>query len=95
MNPVVVLISKCACLTLLCLGLAHALWPMAVDWPFDPTRAALILVFIHTLELAFVFKHVRSYKGPVALSILLTLLFGLLHWKPLADAADTAKEHHD
>ena len=30
------------------------------------------------------FKHVRKYRGPLAVSVLLTLLFGLLHWKPLA-----------
>jgi hypothetical protein len=37
------------------------------------------------------FRHVRLYKGPVAVSILLTLLFGLLHWKPLADARARAE----
>ena len=58
--------------------------------PFDAgpmlRRVSLILLAIHLLELAFVFKHVRLYKGPLAMSIVLTLLFGLLHWKPLADA---------
>jgi hypothetical protein len=28
---------------------------------------------------------VRLYRGPLAISVALTLLFGLLHWKPLAD----------
>lgn len=32
------------------------------------------------------FKQVRLYHGPLAVSMLLTLLFGLLKWKPLADA---------
>ena len=50
-------------------------------------RAALILLAIHAIELAVAFRHVRRYRGPLALSIALTLLFGLLHWKPLADAA--------
>ena len=33
------------------------------------------------------YKHVRLYRGPLAASVVLTLLFGLLHWKPLADQA--------
>ena len=37
------------------------------------------------------FRHVRRYRGPLALSVLLTLLFGLLHWKPLADARRNAE----
>jgi len=101
MNPVVVWISKLACVTLLGLGFAQALWPATLALPFDAPRAALILLAIHVAELLFVFKHVRSYKGPLAVSMLLTLLFGLLHWKPLADAAASGaktnglEEHHD
>jgi hypothetical protein len=34
---------------------------------------------------------VRLYKGPLAVSIILTLLFGFLHWKPLADARARAE----
>jgi hypothetical protein len=33
------------------------------------------------------FKHVRRYAGPLWVSMVLTMLFGLLHWKPLADGA--------
>ena len=47
---------------------------------------ALVLLAVHLVELIVVFKHVRLYQGPIGISILLTLLFGLLHWKPLADA---------
>ena len=87
MNPLVVWISKLSCLSLLGLGAAQAMWPAAMDWPFDAPRAALILLAIHLAELIWKFKQVRLYKGPLAFSVLLTLLFGLLHWKPLADAA--------
>jgi hypothetical protein len=69
------------------------LWPGLLDLPFEPTRAALVLLLIHALEVLFAFKHVRLYKGPLAISVVLTLLFGLLHWRPLARAA--AKEQHD
>jgi hypothetical protein len=56
-------------------GLGHAAQMIA---------AAVLL--LHAIELIFAFEHVRRYRGPLALSVLLTLLFGLLHWKPLADA---------
>lgn len=46
---------------------------------------ALVLLVLHAGELLLMFKHVRLYKGPLAVSVVLTLLFGLLHWKPLAD----------
>ena len=45
------------------------------------------MLAVHAVELAVMFKHVKRYPGPLAISILLTMLFGLLHWKPLADAA--------
>gem|GEM_PF-561019 len=93
MNVTLVWIFKLACLLLLGLGLTDALWPGLLDLPFEPTRAALVLLLIHALEVLFAFKHVRLYKGPLAVSVLLTLLFGLLHWKPLAQAS--AKEQHD
>ena len=46
---------------------------------------AAILLALHGAELVFMFKHVRLYRGALAVSVLLTLLFGLLHWKPLAE----------
>ena len=59
--------------------------------PGGPGRAmqaiAAGILLLHALELVFVFGHVRRYRGPLATSVLLTLLFGLLHWKPLADDA--------
>ena len=46
----------------------------------------VVTLIIHVIECVAMFKHVRLYRGPLAISVLLTLLFGLLHWKPLADA---------
>jgi hypothetical protein len=48
---------------------------------------AVAILLLHAVEVFFAFRHVRRYRGPLAVSVLLTLLFGLLHWKPLADAA--------
>jgi uncharacterized protein (DUF2062 family) len=53
---------------------------------------AMVLLVLHVGELLLVFKHVRLYKGPLAVSVVLTLLFGLLHWKPMAD--EKAKSQH-
>jgi uncharacterized protein YhhL (DUF1145 family) len=45
---------------------------------------AVILLVAHVLELLIAFKSVKRYPGPLVDSIALTLLFGFLHWKPLA-----------
>lgn len=45
-----------------------------------------ILLVAHALEVLVFRSKVALYKGPMAVSVLLTLLFGFLHWKPLADA---------
>ena len=58
--------------------------------PPMPSRVQIVaagLLTLHAFELALVFRHVRLYRGPLAVSVLLTLLFGLLHWKPLVDAS--------
>lgn len=44
---------------------------------------ALVVLSFHALELPFVFRYLRRYQGPLAVSVVLTLLFGLLHWMPL------------
>lgn len=51
-----------------------------------------VLLLLHAVELVVVFKHVRLYRGALAVSVLLTLLFGLLHWKPLADRQARARQ---
>jgi hypothetical protein len=38
----------------------------------------------HAVEAVVAFKYVRRYPGALAVSVLLTLLFGLLHILPLA-----------
>ena len=49
------------------------------------------MLAVHVLELPFVFPHLRRHRGPLAVSIALTLLFGLLHWVPLKRAAAAAE----
>ena len=42
-----------------------------------------VLLVVHALEVPFVLAHLRRRRGPLAASIALNLLFGLLHWMPL------------
>ncbi|WP_439889822.1 hypothetical protein ACS7SF_10990 [Ralstonia sp. 25C] len=63
---------------------ALPLSPNAIDWV---RIVAGVLVAVHLLEVVFCFKKVALYKGPLLGSVLLTLLFGFLHSKPMADAA--------
>lgn len=52
----------------------------------------LALLVAHTVEVLLCFRWVRAYPGPVVLSILLTLLFGFVHWMPYKRAAEVAGE---
>ena len=75
--------------TLCLLAYAMAIAKLAGLLPagsFD--RAPLVagvLLALHAAELVLMFKHVRLYRGALVVSVLLTLLFGLLHWKPLTE----------
>lgn len=81
-----ILLLKAACLATYALALA-SLAGLLPDGLFTHVRTlSLILLGLHAFELVFMFRHVRLYKGSLGVSIVLTLLFGLLHWKPLADA---------
>ena len=64
---------------------AAGLLPAGIARPLQVIAVGIVL--LHALELLFAFRHIRRYRGPLAVSVLLTLLFGVLHWKPLADAA--------
>ncbi len=86
-------ILKLACLAAYALALA-SLAGLLPGGAFAHVRTiAAILLALHTLELIFLFRHVRLYRGPLAVSVLLTLLFGLLHWKPLVDAKARGDAH--
>ena len=65
------------------LAAAAGLLPARIGRPVQVIAVGIVL--LHALELLFAFRHVRRYRGPLAVSVLLTLLFGVLHWKPLAD----------
>ncbi len=75
---------RLACLVCYSLALIGQFGILSAEQASRSQLIALSLVFMHVLELAFAFKYIRRYPGGVNKSILLTLLFGVLHWKPLA-----------
>lgn len=88
-----VLALKLGCLALYALALAA--WAGVLPAALAPygkrfETFALAFMVIHALELVFAFKHVRRYRGPLAASVALTMLFGLLHWRPLVAAPASA-----
>lgn len=74
--------------TLLLALYALVLFSLAVAMPWDHMaqlqRLALLLLVVHGLETVVMFRHVKAYEGALWKSILLALLFGLLHWLPIA-----------
>lgn len=85
MRQAISLIIKLALLALYAGALAGLAGLLAPGLAARLQNIALIILVIHVIELVVMFKHVKHYRGPLAVSMLLTLLFGLLHWKPLAD----------
>ena len=80
-------VGKAGCLALYALALAGLarLLPSGLSGTMQVIAAAFLAA--HVVELACAFKHVRRYQGALAVSVVLTLLFGLLHWWPLKKAA--------
>lgn len=82
-NPWVNFAMRLGCVLVYAVGLAsvaNALPPLVSA----PARwLALFVLASHTLELLILMRHVRLYRGPIAASIMLAILFGSLHWIPL------------
>ena len=78
---------KSILLAIYALAIASYFWILPNDLGPIARSVAAVLLIIHAVEVVAVFKHVRLYRGALAMSVVLTLLFGLLHWKPLADKA--------
>jgi hypothetical protein len=81
---------KISCLAIYLLAIAGFTFAMPAALAFPIQLAAGAMLLAHALEAVIFMRHVRLYKGSLAASLLLTLLFGLLHWKPLADASKAA-----
>lgn len=47
-------------------------------------NVAAVMLLAHAIEAGVAFRYLRRYRGALAVSIVLALLFGLLHILPLA-----------
>lgn len=76
---------KLGCLLVYALGLAawSGLWPGGSAFAV----AAAVLLGAHALEALMTFRYLRHYRGSLAASVVLALLFGLLHVLPLVRQA--------
>ncbi|MCK9283560.1 MAG: hypothetical protein M0P39_04690 [Rhodocyclaceae bacterium] len=76
-------VLKGGCLALYLAALAG----LFVELPLGSTTviqyAAIFFLVAHVGELLLFFKKVKLYPGPLAVSVVLTVLFGVLHWLPL------------
>jgi len=49
-----------------------------------------VFIVFHAIEVPIFWRRVTKYRGPLAVSIALTVLFGLLHLTPLRGRATEA-----
>jgi len=82
---------KAACIAVYALALASIAGWLPEGMFSNVRTIAAILLVLHALELVFVFRHVKAYRGPLAASVVLTLLFGVLHGRPLAAGRNRAE----
>jgi hypothetical protein len=75
---------KLACLALYGLALAAQAGVWTGTAAVAVRDLALVILAAHAVETGIAFRYVRRYRGALALSVLLALLFGLLHIVPLA-----------
>jgi hypothetical protein len=81
------LVFKFLCLVAYAVGIAGLLGLIHGPLASAGEILSIALLGIHALELLFAFRYLDRYRGPLALSVVLSLLFGVLHWAPLARPA--------
>jgi uncharacterized protein YhhL (DUF1145 family) len=79
--------GKVLCVVLYAAAVGH--WAGLIPAGVFPLATTLAVVFIvlHALEVPIFWQRVKRYRGPLAVSVVLTLLFGLLHLSPLRGGA--------
>jgi uncharacterized protein YhhL (DUF1145 family) len=74
---------KIGLLAFYALGVVSLLVPLPANAGPVVQRLCLMMLAVHVVETALVFKALRRYPGPLAQSVGLSLLLGVLHWWPL------------
>lgn len=80
-------LMKLACLLTYALALAATFGVVGGAFGRTIQVIAVLLLAVHAIEALLAFRHVKRYDGSPIASIALTLLFGFLHWAPLARKA--------
>ena len=78
------LVMKIGCLVVYALGIAGVVGLIHGPLASAGEILSIVLLGVHALELLFAFKFLHRHKGSMGASVLLALLFGVLHWAPLA-----------
>lgn len=80
------------CVVVYLLALVGLFLPLPGTWGPIVRYGALLLLGGHVLEIFIAYRSIRRYPGGLAASLALTVLFGFLHWLPLArDGGRAAK----
>ena len=82
------------CLVLYGLGLAAQLGLWSGEGAVLCWRASLAMLAVHVLELVWARRWLALHPGPRWVSVLLTVLFGVLHWWPLKVRAAQVPDRH-
>jgi len=78
------LVMKIACLVAYALGIAALLGLIHGPLAAAAAIVTIALLGLHALELLYAFKFLHRHPGSMGTSVVLALLFGVLHWAPLA-----------
>ncbi len=79
--------GKVLCIVLYAAAVGHwAGWMPSGVMP-SATTLAVVFLGLHALEVPIFWQRVKRYRGPLAVSIAFTLMFGLLHLIPLRGEA--------
>ena len=77
------LVMKIACLAAYALGIAALVGLIHGPLASVAAMVTVALLGVHALELLYAFKFLHRYRGSMGVSVLLAMLFGVLHWAPL------------
>lgn len=74
---------KLNCLGVYAIALVSLFYPLPAELGTTMQNGALLLLIFNGVEAIFGFEQIKQYQGPLLVSLLLSLLFGRLHWKLL------------
>ncbi|MBK7052084.1 MAG: hypothetical protein IPH54_16010 [Rhodoferax sp.] len=74
---------KLNCIGIYAIALISLFYPLPAELGSTMQNGALLLLVFNAVEAIFGFEQVKLYQGPLLISLLLSLLFGRLHWKLL------------